>query len=167
MFFDFINAFATFQNFVNKILIERLNLSIIVYLNDIIIYFKNETQYVENIKWILKSFKKTQIFFNMKKCKFFKNNIEFLNFIVSSKKMQMQQNKIEIIQNWFAFKNVFEIFEIFELCNFYKRFIKNFNKLTLFLIFMLKKSTKFHKKNLKKNEIEIKITIKNDYQTNF
>ena len=42
LFFDFINAFATFQNFVNKILIEQLNLIVIIYLNDIIIYFMNE-----------------------------------------------------------------------------------------------------------------------------
>ena len=150
MLFDLTNASATFQNFVNKILIERLDLSIIVYLNDIIIYFKNEAQHVENVKWILNRLKEHKLFFNMKKCKFFKNNIEFLSFIVSSKEIQMQQDKIETIQNWSASKNVFEILEFLELCNFYKRFIKNFNKLTLSLIFMLKKSAKLHKKKTKK-----------------
>ena len=39
--FDFINAFVTFQKFVNKILIERLNFIVISYLNDIVIYFNN------------------------------------------------------------------------------------------------------------------------------
>ena len=33
----------------------------------------------------------------MKKCKFFKNNIYFLNFVVFFKNVQMQKNKIKII----------------------------------------------------------------------
>ena len=90
LFFDFINAFATFQNFVNKILIERLNLIVIIYLNNIIIYFINKKQYIENVKWILNRLRNHKLFINMKKCKFFKNNINFLNFVVFSKKIQMQ-----------------------------------------------------------------------------
>ena len=62
-------------------------------------------------------------------------------------------------------------FDIIELCNFYKRFIKNFNKLILFLISMLKESTEFHKKKLNENviraKIETKITTKNDYRMIF
>ena len=91
-----------------------------------------------------------KLFINMKKCKFFKNNIDFLNFVVSSKRMQMQQNKIDVIQKWSVFRNVSEILRFLELCNFYRRFIKNFNKLTLSLILMLKESTKFHKKEIKR-----------------
>ena len=99
MLFGLTNAFATFQGFVNKILIERLDLFVIVYLNDIVIYFKDEAQHVENVKWILSRLREHKLFFNMKKCKFFKDSIEFLSFIVSSKEVQMQQDKIEAIQN--------------------------------------------------------------------
>ena len=166
LFFDLTNAFATFQNFVNKILIERFDFTVIIYLNDIVIYFMNEKQHIENVKWILNRLRKHKLFINMKKCKFFKNNIDFLNFVIFSKKIQMQKNKIDVIQKWSTFKNVSKILKFFELCNFYKRFIKNFNKLILFLISMLKKSTKFHKKksneNVIRTKIETKITTKND-----
>ena len=53
LFFDFINVFATFQNFVNKILTKRFDLCVIIYLNDIIIYFMNREQHIENVKWML------------------------------------------------------------------------------------------------------------------
>ena len=79
LFFDFTNAFATFQSFVNKILIERLNLTVIVYLNDIVIYFMNKEQHIENVKWMLSRLRDHKLFINMKKCKFFKNNIDFLD----------------------------------------------------------------------------------------
>ena len=153
LFFDFINVFATFQNFVNKILTKRFDFCVIVYLDDIVIYFMNRKQHIENVKWIFQRLKKHKLFINNDKCKWFTNNIEFLNFVVFSKDVQMQKNKIDAIQNWSISKNVFEILNFLKLCNFYRRFIKNFNKLTLFLIFMLKKSANFHKKKIKRKRI--------------
>ena len=150
LFFDLINAFATFQNFVNKILIERLDLTVIVYLNDIVIYFMNREQHIKDVKWMLSRLREHKLYINMKKCKFFKNNIDFLEFVVFSKRIQMQQDKIDVIQKWSTSRNVSKILKFLELCNFYRRFIKNFNKLTLLLTFMLKKSTEFHKKESKK-----------------
>ena len=66
---------------------------------------------------------------------------------------------------------MFEILKFLELCNFYKRFIKNFNKLTLLLTFMLKKSTKLHKKeskrkrNRNKNRNRNKKRLSNEFLT--
>ena len=153
LFFDFINVFATFQNFVNKILTKRFDLCVIIYFDDIVIYFMNKKQHIENVKWIFQRLKKHKLFINNDKCKWFIDNIEFLNFVVFSKNVQMQKNKIDAIQNWSISKNVFDILNFLKLCNFYKRFIKNFNKLTLFLIFMLKKSANFHKKKIKRKRI--------------
>ena len=171
LFFDLINAFATFQSFVNKILIERLNLTVIIYLNDIVIYFMNREQHIENDKWMLSRLRDHKLFINMKKCKFFKNNIDFLDFVVSSKKIQMQQNKIDVIQKWSASKNISEILKFLELCNFYRRFIKSFSKLTLSLISMLKESAELHKKEIKrkrnrsKNRNRNRERLSNDFLT--
>ena len=150
LFFDLINAFATFQSFVNKILTKRLDLCVIVYLNDIVIYSMNREQHIENVKWILQRLKKNKLFINNEKCKWFTNSIDFLSFVVFSKNVQMQKNKIKTIQKWSASRNVSEIQNFLDLCNFYRRFIQNFNKLTLSLIFMLKESTELHKKNIKR-----------------
>ena len=39
--FELTNTFAFFQFYINKTLIEKLNVNVIVYLNDIFIYFEN------------------------------------------------------------------------------------------------------------------------------
>ena len=49
-FFDFINALTSFQDLINRILIEKLNIFIIVYLNNIIIYFVNKNEHIEHVK---------------------------------------------------------------------------------------------------------------------
>ena len=161
LFFDLTNAFATFQSFVNKILTERLDFTVIIYLNDIVIYFMNEEQHIENVKWVLDRLREHKLFINMKKCKFFKDSIDFLDFVVSSKRVQMQKNKIDVIQKWSISRNVSEILKFLELCNFYRRFIKSFSKLTLSLISMLKKSAELHKKKIKRKRSSSKNRSKN------
>ena len=52
--FRLTNALATFQGYINKILAEKLNVFVIVYLDDILIYIENKgKEYVEAIQWVL------------------------------------------------------------------------------------------------------------------
>ena len=44
MFFGFFNALASFQSYINKILMEKLDIFVIMYLNDILIYLKDAGQ---------------------------------------------------------------------------------------------------------------------------
>ena len=54
MLFDFFNALAIFQGYVNKILAEKLDILVIVYLDNSLIYTKNPGQpYVEAVRWVL------------------------------------------------------------------------------------------------------------------
>ena len=41
MFFELFNTSTSFQSCINKILAEKLNIFLIIYLNDIFIYIKN------------------------------------------------------------------------------------------------------------------------------
>ena len=40
MFFGLSNALASFQGYINKILVEKLDIFVIVYLDDILVYIK-------------------------------------------------------------------------------------------------------------------------------
>ena len=52
--FGFSNALATFQRYVNKILAKKLDIFIIIYLDDILIYTKDLGQpHIEAVCWVL------------------------------------------------------------------------------------------------------------------
>ena len=52
--FGLSNAPAIFQRYVNKILAEKLDIFIIVYLNNILIYTKDPGRpYIEAVQWVL------------------------------------------------------------------------------------------------------------------
>ena len=76
MLFGLSNALASFQGYINKILAEKLNIFIIVYLDNILIYTKNQGQvHVEAVRWVLELLKKNDLFDNLKKCWFHKDKV--------------------------------------------------------------------------------------------
>ena len=89
--FGLLNAPAIFQGYVNKILAEKLDIFIIVYLNNILIYTEDPGQsHVEAMRWVLDQLWKYSLFANLKKCRFHQDEIRFLGYVVSSKEISME-----------------------------------------------------------------------------
>ena len=72
MLFELINTSATFQELINHVLYNHLNEFVIVYLNDILIYFKNEENYEKHVNEILKKLQEKNLYFKSEKYKFHK-----------------------------------------------------------------------------------------------
>ena len=74
--FGLSNAPTSFQGYINKILTEKLNIFIIVYLDDILIYTENQGRgHVEAVRWVLNILRKNSLFANLKKCWFHKDEV--------------------------------------------------------------------------------------------
>ena len=158
LFFDFTNAFASFQAYINKILTKKLNVCVIVYLNDIIVYLKTLEQHNKNVCWMLKQLKLFSLYVARNKCQFQTNIIDFVNFRVSIKKVQIIIDKFEVIRNWFKFTSMIHIMQFIDFANFYKRFIRNFFRIAASFIEMLKSNSNFRKSNRKRKRSN---TLKN------
>ena len=79
------NAPASFQGYINKILAEKLDIFVIVYLDDILIYTKDPGQgHVEAVRWVLDVLRRHRLFANLKKYRFYKDEVRFLGYIVSA-----------------------------------------------------------------------------------
>ena len=125
-----------------------LNVFVFVYLNDILIYTKNEQTYIDKnnllkkhinqIKSILKKLKKTDLHIKFNKCRFYAKEIDFLNFRVFSIEISMQKNRMSIVQNWFIFCSHWNVQTFIKFVNFYRWFVNEFFKITANLIDLLK-----------------------------
>ena len=69
--FGLANAPATFQSYINKALASLVDVCVIVYIDDILIYSMLEKDYIRDIRIVLERLRKYQLFINLKKCDFF------------------------------------------------------------------------------------------------
>ena len=61
MSFRLINAPVMFQTYINNVLREYLNMFVIVYLNNILVYLKNEKAHKKHVRQILNTLKKVDL----------------------------------------------------------------------------------------------------------
>jgi hypothetical protein len=98
MSFEFANAFITFQNYTNFALKFFLNVFVVIYLNDILLYSQNEKKHTNHVRRVLKRLRKYKLFAKLNKCDFDLKEIDYLKFIVKINDMRMNFAKIAIVK---------------------------------------------------------------------
>ena len=147
MSFKLTNVSITFQIYINKALRKLIDIICVIYLNNILIFNKDSTKHRLHVQRILERFKNYELYINLKKCEFDIDEIDFLNFIIFTKGVQMNPKQIQMIKKWFKSKTYREMQIFLRFVNFYKRFIYRYFKIIALLTSLLKGSENEKKKN--------------------
>ena len=83
----------------NDVLFDYLNDFYTAYLNDIIIYLKNEIKYTEHVQKVLQRLLKAGLYVDIKKSKFKVKRIRFLGFIIRTEGVEVDPEKVLVIKN--------------------------------------------------------------------
>jgi hypothetical protein len=129
MSFEFANAFVTFQNYINFTLKKFLNVFVIIYLNDILIYFQNEEKHTNHVRLVLKRFRKYKFFAKLSKCDFDLKEVDYLKFIVWINDIRINFARIAIVKKKVESTTRGHVQTFLKFVEFYRRFIKKFNKI--------------------------------------
>ena len=121
--FGLMNAPAMFQRLINNLLYKYLNIFIIAYLNDILIYSKIKSKYIKYIKKVLGKLKAAELLIQSEKCEFHKKEVKFLGSIINIIGMRINPEKIRAVEEWPIPTNITEIQSFLSFANFYKCFI--------------------------------------------
>src|SRR3954466_14580138 len=70
MYFGLTNAPATFSRLMNSIFMEYLDRFVVIYLDDILIYSKNEEEHVEHPRLVLMKLREHRLYAKFSKCEF-------------------------------------------------------------------------------------------------
>ena len=136
MSFGLTNAPTAFQQFMNDIFFNLLDIYVMIYLDDIFIYSNNMSKYHWHIKKLLKYLHKAGLYAKAKKCKFYSESVEYLGYILSPSSLTMSDNKVKIIQDWPEPKKVKDIQFFLSFANFYHWFIFNYSDIVIPLIYL-------------------------------
>ncbi len=134
MSFKLINNSTFYQRYMNDVLFEYLHQFCQIYLDDIIIYSKILKKHKQHVRLILNKLREADLQMNINKCKFYVQEIIFLELLIFIKELKMNSWKIQAIMKWSILNNLTQIQSFIDFCNFYWRFIKNFSKIVRFMI---------------------------------
>ena len=141
MFFELINASATCQKLVNNILREHLDIFVITYLDDILVYFKTEEKHIKHVNIILKLLMQRNLLLKSKKCELHKKEVDFLDFIVGNDTIRMNSAKVQAVKEWKTSINSTEVLSFIGFTNYNKKFIKGYFKKAIPLTDLTKNDT--------------------------
>ena len=126
--FDLTNALATFMCLMNSVFSKYLDKLVLVFLDDIHIYSKNEEEHEEHLRIALQLLREHKMYAMLSKCDFYRYRIHYLGHIISDEGISIKAEKIEAIMNWPTPRNVTNVRSFMGLAGYYRRFIEGFSK---------------------------------------
>jgi RNase H-like domain found in reverse transcriptase/Reverse transcriptase (RNA-dependent DNA polymerase) len=125
--FGLTNAPGGFQRFLNGIFSDLLNVYVIIYLDDILIFSGNKDDHFQHVSEVLKQLRKYGVYANGKKCDFHSESIDYLSHMIRPNGPQMDPAKVKVIQDWPEPRKVKDIQSFLGFANFYRQYIHNYS----------------------------------------
>ena len=112
----------------NSVFSRYLDKFVPVFLDDILVYSKNEEEHEEHLRLTLKLLREHQLYAKLSKCDFYRDIIQYLGHIISEEGISVAPvapENIEAIMNWPTPRNVTDVRYFMGLAGYYRRFIED------------------------------------------
>ena len=143
MSFGLTNAPAHFMYLMNSVFMPELHKFVVVFIDDILIYSKNEEEHAEHLRIMLQRLREHKLYAKFSQCDFWLAEVQFLGHIISKDGISVDPSKIQDVLNWKAPTSVPEIRSFLVLAGYYRRFVPDFSKIARPMTKLLKKGVKF------------------------
>src|SRR5467141_3160159 len=128
----------------NDIFVDMIDVIVIIYLDDILIYSDNISEHKAHVREVLRRLRANGIFAHADKCEFHVTSCEYLGYMLSPEGLTIAQYKVQIIQDWPEPRKVKDIQSFLSFTNFYRHFIYGYSKITVPLTCLTRKGTPWH-----------------------
>ena len=143
MSFGLTNTPAYFMYLMNKVFMEYLDKFVVVFIDDILVYSKNEEEHVEHLRLVLQKLRENQLYAKFSKCEFWLDEVSFLGYVITNGGIAVDPGKVRDVLKWEPPQIVTEIWSFLGLAGYYRRFIEGFSKIVKPLTSLLKKGKAF------------------------
>jgi hypothetical protein len=119
------------QRFMNTIFGDLLDVFLIVYLDDLLIFSNSRTEHREHVQDVLQHLRQHGLSAKAEKCEWEQDAVEFLGYECSAVGLCMNEGKIQVILDWPEPRNVRDIQSFLNFANFYRRFITRYSDIVV------------------------------------
>jgi hypothetical protein len=127
----------------NKVFMEYLDKFVVVFIDDILVFSKNEEEHAKHLRLVLQKLREHKLYAKRSKYEFWLKEVSFLGHVVSNGGIAVDLSKVKDMLDWKPPTNVHEIRSFLGLARYYRRFIEGFSKLVKPMTILLEKNAKF------------------------
>ena len=138
------NTPVAFQWFMNDIFVDMIDINVIVYLDDILVYSNDLSEHKWHVWAVLCRLCTNGLFAHADKCEFHITSCQYLGYMLSPNSLTMASNKVQIIQDWLEPHKVKDIQSFLSFTNFYCCFIYGYSRITVPLTHLTRKGVPWH-----------------------
>ncbi|XP_067309059.1 uncharacterized protein [Pseudorasbora parva] len=127
--FGLCNAPGTFQRLMERIFGDQRFQSLLLYLDDIVIFSGSFEQHLQRLEMVLRRLQQNNLKLKFQKCHFFQKEVRYLGHIISSHGVSTDPEKISAVANWKRPSNLMELRSFLGFASYYRRFVEGFARL--------------------------------------
>jgi hypothetical protein len=143
MSFGLNNAASYFMNLMKKVFMEYLDKFVVVFIDNILIYSKNDSDHEEHLRLVLQKLRDNQLYAKYCKCEFWLDEEPFHGHIITNGGISVDLIKVREIVGWKIPSFVTEIQSFLGLASYYRRFIEGFSKIAKHMTSLLEMGKEF------------------------
>ncbi|GBG86083.1 hypothetical protein CBR_g40986 [Chara braunii] len=126
--FGLTNAPATFQAATTTQFHDLLDRSVLIYLDDILVYSRTLDEHIIHLRTVLHRLRLAKYKANLDKCEFAKQELEYLGHYVTPKGIRPLADKIQAIVDWPEPRCTTDVRSFMGLAGYYRRFVESYSK---------------------------------------
>jgi hypothetical protein len=143
MSFGLTNAPKYFMYLMNSVFMPKLDKFVVVFIDDILVYSKNEDEHTMHLHIVLQRLRGHHLYAKFSKCDFWLREIKFLGHTISQEGIAVDPEKVKEVMVWKPPTTVRQIRSFLGLAGYYRRFIPDFCRIAKPTTELLKKGVKF------------------------
>jgi hypothetical protein len=141
--FGLTNAPAYFMYLMNSVFMTELDKFVVVFIDDILIYSKNEKEHAKHLRIVLQRLRDHKLYAKFSKCEFWLKSVKFLGHTISQDGISVDPSKVQEVMDWKPPKSVHQTRSFLGLAGYFRRFIPDFYRIAKPMTELLKKGVKF------------------------
>ena len=126
--FGLTNAPLTFQDMMNHVLSDLLDVGVLAYMDNILVSAITCEEHNRLVGEVLQRLRNNWLAVSPEKCVWRAQEVEFLGYVIGREGIKMANNKVEAVLSWKTLGSLMEVQSFLGFANFYRRFIKDYSK---------------------------------------
>jgi hypothetical protein len=127
----------------NSVFMPELDKFVVVFIDDILVYSKNEAEHTKHLHTVLQRLRDHQLYAKLSKCDFCLREIKFLGHTISQDRISVDPEKVQEVMDWKPPTTVRQIQSFLGLAGYYRQFIPDFSRIAKPMTELLKEGVRY------------------------